>query len=246
MTETITLISHPGQRARRGFERELPISGDLAPLAEVTDPDGTVSRFAENPHGTILHGTRIDEALNDVVIDGATVYFDGELPDNYGCTENIPDITIDDDGTIWAYFWVANVANPLLAVRGVRGLRKITVVSADEVLTALGGDIGRTARKLPLSIAGDQDTRDAGFSFAIYRDSIIDIRGAVEREIERDERKARDLIGDIEKKVSKADEYIACHDSRRPYVGYRELDDLSKIFDRIERGRDWLAANKKD
>lgn len=88
MTTTITLVSHPGSRARRGFgPQEFPFfqPGDYTLVADI---DG--ARYVEN-EGKLYRGFPVDKVMDDVegtFSPGQTVAFDGDLPWQDGCSPN--------------------------------------------------------------------------------------------------------------------------------------------------------------
>lgn len=87
-TQTVTLVSHPGERAYRGFgPKEYPLMGSEAThVATVGN-----ARFVHVDHGDwteLLYGWPYADVLADLeVADDGTLVFDGELPfqDGGGC-----------------------------------------------------------------------------------------------------------------------------------------------------------------
>ena len=250
MTDTIMkLMSHPGRRAVRGYEAEITVSDDLTVLAEVSESnilgmDRLRFRFGEVIPGIILQGWRIEDALGDVVIDGDTIYFDGSLPDNGGCHNPPPTITIDDDESIWAYFWYASVSSPLLVARG---LERIFISDAQEVLGDLGGRIGRTAEKKRLDLADSGAVKDAGFTVTVYDDRILDMESAVLTEVRNAENAAIKSTEKMQEQIDQVRQYLGTPEDR-PYPSSPskfEAENLSSLMARIERGRKWLAEREE-
>lgn len=250
MTDKIMrLMSHPGRRAVRGYEAEITVSDDLTVLAEVSESnilgmDRLRFRFGEVIPGIILQGWRIEDALGDVVIDGDTIYFDGSLPDNGGCHNPPPTITVDDDESIWAYFWYANVSSPLLVARG---LERILVSDAQKVLGDLGGRIGRTAEKKRLDLADSEAVKQAGFEITVYDDRILDMESAVLTEIRNAENAAIEIAGKMQDQIDRVRQYLGTPEDR-PYPSAPskfDAEDLSSLMARIERGRTWLAEREE-
>ena len=249
MTDTIMkLMSHPGRRAVRGYEAEITVEDNLTVLAEVSQSnilgmDQLRFRFGEVIPGIILQGWRIEDALDDVVIDGDTIYFDGSLPSNGGCHNPPPTITIDDDESIWAYFWYASVSSPLLVARG---LERIFISDAQEVLGDLGGRIGRTAEKKRLDIADSEAVKKAGFEITVYDDRILDMESAVLTEV-KNEDAAIKSTEKMQEQIDRVRQYLGTPEDR-PYPSAPskfEAENLSSLMARIERGRTWLAERKE-
>lgn len=95
-TKSIRLISHAGDRARTGFDRELRVRSfaDFTRMFDIIGPERETSyrgsrlcheHWVRDERGGIHVGGRIEEMLADVEIDGTTVRFDGETPDDGSC-----------------------------------------------------------------------------------------------------------------------------------------------------------------
>lgn len=86
MTETIKLVSHPGARAREGFEKTYEVLdlADYTPLFDIHRVDH-VERWVRNDNGNVFYGKPVTTVLNDVVVEGNTVHFDGVMPEDHSC-----------------------------------------------------------------------------------------------------------------------------------------------------------------
>ncbi|MGO1755875.1 MAG: hypothetical protein ACTHZ6_16200 [Brevibacterium aurantiacum] len=237
----ITLISHPGARAWAGYEEKITVSHDLTPLAEVATPEGLAFRFSRDERGTIYRGQPIGEVLTDVVRDGDTICFDGQMPDNGGCHVEVPKLTADDSGTVWAYFFHSNTTNPLLVIRD---WDRIEIISADRVIGEIGGRIGRFASKRGFTIIDDPEVGERDYAAAIYDDRLVDVDTAVKAGIDRAEDEARYIIAGVRKAMRYAED---CLDDIGGSSEYLEVSirGLDGAMARVARGRDFLAKREE-
>lgn len=234
----ITLISHPGARAWTGYEETITVSNDLTPLAEVATPEGLALRFSRDERGTIYRGQPVGEVLGDAVRDGDTIYFDGQMPDDGGCDVEVPRLTVDGgNDTVWAYFFHANTASPLLVLRD-RG--EIEIIPADRVIGEIGGRTGRSANKRGFTVASDPEVRDRGFAVAVYDDRIVDVDAAVRAGIDRAEDEARGIIAEARKAMRSAEDCLDDISGRSEYLE-ASIRGLDGAMARVTRGRDFLA-----
>lgn len=105
MSETITLMSHPGSRARAGYEATLPVRSlsAVTPMFDIIwrhgdDMSEETERWMRDGDGTIVIASPLDDVLDDVVYDENTVLFDGLLPDDSGCRTLRPSLIRDETG----------------------------------------------------------------------------------------------------------------------------------------------------
>lgn len=111
MAEQIRFLSHPGARARVGYDQTFDLidASALTPVADITTTgyEGVESttRFFAHPDLGVLRGVPLERQLNDVEPGGAiegvrTIHFDGDMPaDENGCFQVQPMFT-EFDGTL--------------------------------------------------------------------------------------------------------------------------------------------------
>lgn len=161
--DTLTLMSHPGDRALTGYgPTDHPVLDptqvtDLVTFTSTDRWDGeqtkTYVHLYEKDYPDLWVAQPLPQALRDVAVDGDTILFDGDLPDNGGCGG--PVFKIDRDRF---YTPVRHEGVPFLTpqmIRGSFGARedRVALVYADpcshDFVRFVGGQSDRHTSPLP-------------------------------------------------------------------------------------------------